>query len=109
MRIVRLLISAFLIFLIIIGGGFFVIREGLLYLGARQIKSALRELTLARNRGLYGSQCVQLGASAVGSETPVTYQIRFVSSSDYVVEALCAGLPYEPILISKAYFASICH
>ncbi len=101
MRILRLLISAFLFFVIIVVGGFFLLREVLLFWGASNIKGSLREMVQARNRGSFGTQCSALGSTPVGTESLVTYQVRFLTSSEYLVEAVCQGFDYDPILIAQ--------
>ena len=101
MRILRLIISAFLLFSIVIVGGFFVLRELLLYWGTSNIRSSLRELSLSASRGSYSSQCSALGSSLVAGESLVTYQLRFITSSDYLVEAVCEGFQYDPIIIAQ--------
>lgn len=101
MRVLRLIISAFLFFLVITVGGFFILREALLYWGSNNIKNSLRELSLAQNRGSYGSQCSALGASTVTGEQLVSYQLRFISSTEYLVEAVCEGFAFDPILIAQ--------
>jgi hypothetical protein len=101
MRILRLIISAFLFFAVVIVGGFFILRAIMLYRGSYKISSSLRELTVAKNRGSYGSQCALLGSNAIAGELPVTYQLRFISSSEYLTEAVCDGFRYDPILINQ--------
>lgn len=101
MRILRLIISAFIFFAVIIIGGFYLTREILLFLGETNIKNSLKEMVLAKNSGSYGSQCNELGSRAVGNESIVSYQLRFISSSDYLVEAVCEGFQYNPILIKQ--------
>lgn len=101
MRILRLIISAFLFFAVIIVGGFFILRSLMLYWGASKISTSFRELTLAKNRGIYGSQCAQLGSTIIAGEKSVYYQLRFISSSEYLTEAVCEGFTYDPILISQ--------
>ena len=101
MRILRIIFSAFLFFAVFSFVGFFLIRELLLYWGVSKIRSSLRELSLSSNRGTYSSQCTQLGSSVISGETLVTYQIRFISSSEYLVEAVCEGFIFDPITISQ--------
>lgn len=101
MRILRLLISAFIFFIIIVVGGFFLVREGLLYWGSSNVRGSLREMVQAKNRGSFGSQCTQLGSVAIGDEQLVTYQVRFITSSEYLVEAVCEGFQYDPITIEQ--------
>lgn len=101
MRILRIIFSAFLFFAVVSFIGFFLMRELLLYWGTSKIRDSLRELSLASNRGTYSSQCMQLGGNIVSGETLVTYQIRFISSSEYLVEAVCEGFGHDPITISQ--------
>lgn len=101
MRILRLIISAFLFFAVIIVAGFFLVRELLLYWGTSNIRSSLREMVLARNRGSFSSQCNEFGSRAIGNDSLVTYQLRFISSTEYLVEAVCSGFQYDPILIAQ--------
>ena len=77
------------------------IRELMLYWGTSNVRSSLKEMTLAKNRGSFGSQCNELGSRAVGDSSLVSYQLRFISSSEYLVEAVCEGFQYDPILISQ--------
>lgn len=101
MRILRLLISAFLFFAVISLGGFFLTRELLLFWGKSNIRNSLKSLNLARTAGSYTAQCLDLGANIVTGEQIATYQIRFISSSEYRVEVVCEGFLYEPIVISQ--------
>lgn len=101
MRILRTILSTFLFFAVISCIIFFLLRELLLYWGVSKIRSSLRELSLASNRGSYSSQCMQLGSRVIQGETLVTYQIRFISSSEYIVEAVCEGFSFDPITISQ--------
>lgn len=101
MRILRLIISAFLFFVVIIVAGFFILRELMLLWGTSKIKSSLREMSLSQNRGSFATQCYELGAKAPAGESLVTYQLRFISSTEYIVEAVCEGLEFDPILIAQ--------
>ncbi|GIK83531.1 MAG: hypothetical protein BroJett025_01530 [Patescibacteria group bacterium] len=101
MRILRIILSAFLFFAVIAIGGFFLVRELLLYWGESKLRGSLRELSQSQNRGSFGSQCSALGANAIAGESLVEYQLRFISSSEYLVEAVCEGFAYDPITISQ--------
>jgi hypothetical protein len=102
MRILRLLISAFVLFLIFSVGGFFLFREILLFWGSNSIRNSLKTLGNSKNKNLFVSQCVELGATHVQGDSLVTYQLRFLSSSEYLLEASCEGFSYEPITIAQA-------
>lgn len=101
MRILKIILNAFLLFTVIVVVGFFLGREVLLSLGESKIRAALRELTQVQKRGNFEAQCSELGANVIGGETLVTYQIRFISSSEYLVEAACEGFVYDPITIAQ--------
>lgn len=101
MRILRLLFSATMFFVIIVVASFFIAREALLYLGSSQLQSSFRTLTLSKNRGQFASQCRQLGSVGVGGDGIVKYQLRFLSSNDYLLEAVCNQFSFDPILIEQ--------
>ncbi len=101
MRVLKLLFSALVIFLVLTLIAFFITREALLYLGTSRIKSSLRELSLARNKGSFVSQCKQLGSTYTAGEDIVSYQLRFLSSQEFVLEAVCNQFPLDPITIKR--------
>lgn len=101
MRILKIILSAFLFFAVIVFVGFFLGREVLLYWGENKVRTALRELTITQRRGAFETQCNELGATPIGGEAAVTYQLRFISSSEYLVEAVCEGFAYDPITIAQ--------
>lgn len=101
MRILRLLFSATIFFVIIIVASFFVAREALLYWGTSQVQSSFRTLTLSRNKGQFASQCRQLGSTGIGGDGIIKYQLRFLSSKDYLLEAVCNQFSFDPILIEQ--------
>ncbi len=102
MRILRLIISAFIFFLVISVGGYFLSREALLFWGTNTIRNSLKTANQAKNKNSFASQCIELGANPVSGENIVTYQLRFLSSSEYLVEAVCEGFQYDPITIAQA-------
>jgi len=102
MRVLKLLFSALVIFLVFATISFFISRESLLYLGSSRIKSGLRELSLARNKDAFISQCKQLGSTNTNGEDIVSYRLRFLSSQEFVLEAVCAQFPLDPIVIKRA-------
>lgn len=99
MRILRLLITALVLFIILTVGTFFVSREILLFLGSSTLKSSVKTLNESRSKNAFASQCAELGGTQ-GSST-VQYQLRFLSSSEYLLEAACDGFAYEPITIAQ--------
>lgn len=101
MRVLRFIFTAFILFCVVIVAGFFLSREVLLFWGTSKIRNSLRTLSLALQNGSYTQQCLQLGSTPLATEPLVTYQLRFLSSSEFVSEAVCAGFPYEPIRIAQ--------
>ncbi len=101
MRIIKLLFSAIIIFLIITVVGFFIARESLLFWGSSKIKKSVSTLTISKNRDSFISQCKQLGSTFVNGEDIVTYRLRFLSSKEYLLEAVCSQFSYDPILIEQ--------
>ncbi|NCQ66109.1 MAG: hypothetical protein COZ34_04595 [Candidatus Pacebacteria bacterium CG_4_10_14_3_um_filter_34_15] len=101
MRIIKLLFSAIIIFLLITVTGFFIARESLLFWGTSKIKNSLRTLTLSKSRDSFISQCKQLGSTFVNGEDLVTYRLRFLSSNEYLLEAVCSQFSFDPILIEQ--------
>ena len=101
MRVLKLLFSAIVLFVIITAVGFFVAREGFLYWGTSKVRNSLRTLSLSKSRSSFVSQCKQLGSTVVGGEDIVTYQLRFLSSKEFLLEAVCDQFSFDPILIEQ--------
>lgn len=101
MRVLKLFFSAVFLFLIIAVVGFFVTREALLYWGTSKVRNSLRTLSLSENQDLFVSQCKQLGSTSVANEDIVTYQLRFLSSEEFLLEAVCDQFSFDPILIEQ--------
>lgn len=106
MRIIKLLFSAIIIFFIITVAGFFVARESLLFWGTSKIKNSLGTLTLSKSRDSFISQCKQLGSTFVNGEDIVTYRLRFLSSNEYLLEAVCSQFSFDPILMEQVVLPS---
>jgi len=103
MRILKLLFAALLFFGVIGVGGFLVIREGLLYWGVSSLEHSLQELRGAAGSDAYDSECQNRGGGDNVSEfdEAVRYQLRFLSSREYVLEAVCHQFSLNPIVISR--------
>lgn len=101
MRILKLFFSAIIFFVIITIVGFFIAREALLFWGTSKIKNSLATLSQARNRDSFAAQCKQLGSTYVGGEELVTYRLRFLSSDEFLLEAVCSQFSQDPILIEQ--------
>ncbi|MBP7740746.1 hypothetical protein KA089_01015 [Candidatus Woesebacteria bacterium] len=101
MRILKLLFTAVILFVLISVSLFFVARESLLFWGTSKIKNSLSTLNLSRNRDSYLSQCKKLGSNFVSGQEIITYRLRFLSSKEYLLEAVCDQFSYDPILIEQ--------
>ncbi len=101
MRILKFLISSLIVFAIVAVVGFLITRETLLFLGTSTIKASLSKLTSASvNTGPYVRGCREKGSSP--DVTAITgLQLRFISSNEYVLEILCAGFQFDPIVIEN--------
>ncbi len=98
MRVLRYLFLWLSIVIVIAITGFFVAREGLLYWGISTVKQSLQQLQRASNQGSYEIECRRRGLSSGGQEF---LQLRFLSSTEYVLEALCSQNSRDPILIER--------
>jgi hypothetical protein len=101
MRILRFF-STTLVFLIVFSViSFFVAREVLLYWGYSSLKNSLASMREVRRQESYVYTCLQRGSDGDGTESVVTLQLRFDSSSEYILEAVCQGFSMSPIEISR--------
>ena len=80
---------------------FLIGREILLAKAVSSIKDAVVVLRAAKYKNLYFDICQRKGSQIFDGVDLVTYQLRFSSSADYVLEAVCAQLEFDPILIEK--------
>lgn len=101
MRVLRFIFTAFVLFCVIAVLGFFVTREALLFWGTSKIRGSLRTLSNSLSKSAFSSQCLELGATPIANAPLVSYQLRFLSSTEYVLEAVCDGFPYEPIRLGQ--------
>ncbi len=101
MRILKIFFGAITFFAIITIVGFFITRESLLYWGTSKVESSLMSLAQSRNRDSFVSQCRQLGSTFVNGEDAVVYQLRFLSSNEFLLEAVCSQFSFDPILIKQ--------
>jgi len=101
MRVLKLLLSSIVLCLVIAATGFFIGREVLLLLGVSKVKASLTQLaSLSVNNGAYVGRCREKGAST--NQAPISsLQLRFLNSSDYVVEIICSGFQLDPIVIES--------
>ncbi|MFZ1721321.1 MAG: PKD domain-containing protein [Microgenomates group bacterium] len=98
MRVLRYLFFWLSIVLLIVIASFFVAREALLYWGISTVKQSLLQLQRAGNQNSYQIECKRRGLSSGGQEI---LQLRFLSSTEYVLEAHCSKTSRESILIER--------
>jgi hypothetical protein len=101
MRVLSWLIKISITLLIVAVIGFLVSREILLSVGVSKLSQSVQTLRNHHKRGTYYDVCTRKGSQVIEGSDFVTYQIRFTSSSEYVLEAVCSQLEFDPILIEK--------
>lgn len=99
MRILNYLFFSVVFVLIVSVVGFLFSRELVLFIARTQLDSSLTQLSKARATGTVQSVCLQ--RSGAVSEDSITYQLRFTSSSEYVLEGICPGFSQEPVFIDQ--------
>ncbi len=101
MRIIKFLLASAVALLIFGGIGLFLGREALLLWGVTQIKTDLARLQgISHNYGDYARQCRQKG-SVLETNLIESYQLRFISPTDYVLEVVCAEFRLDPIVVAS--------
>lgn len=99
MRVIKFFLKAIVVILILGGGGFLLTREVLLWKAAGDVSNALRRLKLVVGSPVgYYDQCKQKGNSRDSLKKTV-FQIRFTSSTEYQIEAVCPQFPSDPIIV----------
>lgn len=103
MRVLQFLASAFIILAIVGVVGGLVAREVLLQFGANTIKTSLSVMRRSSSGGgatTFTQQCQQKGVVVAPGESHVgSLQLRFTSSTEYVVEVVCGTFVLDPIEI----------
>ncbi|MFZ5376733.1 MAG: hypothetical protein ACOZAN_03655 [Patescibacteria group bacterium] len=98
MRILRFFFSFFVtltLFGIVIS---LVMREVMLFIGVNQVKQGLNRIKLVENNGSYVNECLLMGGSSADDDL-VSFQLRFISDNEYVIEAICSQYRLSPIEI----------
>ena len=103
MRFLKTLISILLFLVLGVLALFFGGREALLAWGVSSFKSSLTDLQRA-SRTSYSSQCAEQIQGGPALES--TVQLRFISDTEFVIEAQCDQFTESPILISKGELTS---
>jgi hypothetical protein len=102
MRIIAIICKFLLLFLILFVVGFFISKEVFLFLGVGAFKNSLTTLNKAHAGGKYTLECQRMGSKALPGEKLVTYQLKFLNSHDYVLEAVCNRFDTSPIVFERA-------
>ena len=101
MRVIKFIFKS-TVFLALVGGaGFLLAREILLFMGISKIKSSLSSLRSISVQRQYSAKCKEKGSISIGRDDPATIQLRFISSTEYVLEVLCSQFSIDPILIEQ--------
>lgn len=95
MRFLRLFIIFLFWLLVLIGGGYFFIREGALFLASRQIRNDVSFLMRTNQWQSLQSQCYQDGGLSGARQL----QLRFLNGKEYALELGCEN--YKNIEIAK--------
>ncbi|MBU0978659.1 MAG: hypothetical protein ABIJ03_00500 [Patescibacteria group bacterium] len=101
MRVLALLIKLTVILVVLGLIMLFVGREIVLSMGLANISESVQALRNYQKRSIYYDVCTRKGSQVMEGTDFVTYQLRFTSSTDYVLEAICAQLEFDPVLIEK--------
>ncbi len=99
MRILRYFLSGLLLVSIIGISAFFIFREVAMYWGVSTLRESVKALAQAQNQGSYQTQCHQEGRSI--GPNGVIMQLRFLSDTEYVTEALCNEASTLPISVGR--------
>ncbi len=86
---------------LVVAGAFFGAREYFLNKGIDTVRASLRELVKAGRSGMYANQCQSNGLRAGGQTTSPTTQLRFTSSTEYVLEVICRDFSFEPVVVGS--------
>ena len=101
MRVLSLLIKLFSLLFVLVVVVFLIGREVVLSMGVSNIKDSVLTLRDHQKRSTYYDVCNRKGSQVIEGFEFVTYQLRFTSSTEYVLEAVCAQLEFDPVLIEK--------
>jgi hypothetical protein len=96
MRILSLIVKYLIILLLLALVGGLLGREILLTTAVNNIKNSLIDLRKSANQGAYQDQCAKKGIQLEAQDRP-TFQLRFTSPTEYVLEAICGQLNRDPI------------
>lgn len=101
MRIIKIIVSTLLklaIIALVVG---LVGREVLLNIGVSRLQSSLSLLRRKAASESYYQACRKKGSIFVEGDQMGVLQLRFVSSSEYVIEVLCSQYSVDPIMVEQ--------
>ncbi len=99
MRIIKFLLGSVATLGVVAVLGFFLGREVLLFWGISTVKSSLSELeSISVNYGNYVQTCRQKGAP-MDQIAVAGLQLRFINDQEYLLEIICNGIQFDPIVI----------
>lgn len=102
MRILKSVLTFFLLAGLGGGAGFFLGREILLTIGVTQMKNSLKQVhEVARNSGTYTTECRKKGILELDESAIKSVQLRFTSDTEYQIEVICRQFSLDPIIVSK--------
>ena len=78
---------------------FLVTREVVLVLARVQIDQELRFLDKSQTKNQAATSCQSLGGGSIATDQ-ITRQLRFTSSTEYVLEVICPGFSSQPSILS---------
>lgn len=82
--------------------GFIIVRELVVYWGASSFKNSLVVLRKSYTTNSHGPECLRRGSGSSQTEKLATYQLRFLSSTEYVLEVVCSQFSLSPVVIQRS-------
>lgn len=66
-----------------------------------QVTTSLKSLKQIESKGQFVNECLSRGSTPVEGEDILVLQLRFISDTEYVIEAICNQFTLNPILIDE--------
>lgn len=102
MRALQYILISFLVIGFLAVSSFLVAREVLVYWSGKTLERSIGTLRKAQLAGTYSRQCAQKGSTVIDdSQSIVMLQLRFISSTDFVLEGVCQQFSFDPIPIGR--------
>lgn len=97
MRIIKAFLTSIILLVLVGGGLFLVIREGLLWMATSRVKQSLNQVRDIDQRQSYATECASKGSDRDEKGRVHATQLRFTDANSYVVEVICNQMEYAPI------------